>query len=175
MQGPSPVVVSLERLGPLAGDAGGLLFFAYWSTRSRAIALPPMVAVLLDLATLVLMTTAVLGYQLIQDEMPRAWVGWAGVAAVGLGFGGSLPLLCAGLVLFGLSVTWGGVFPQLPGWLLVVGGLVLMMGWTYASNFGRAFARPSPWWEAAMGAALVMVAAALADLDVLGREQRTRR
>lgn len=170
MQAPSPIVVRLERVGPLAGDTGGLLFFAYWSTRSRAIALPPMVSMLLDLATLVLMTTAVLGYQLVQGDPPRAWVGWAGVAAVGLGFGGSLPLLCAGLVLFGLSVAWGGVFPRLPGWLLAAGGVVLMLGWTFASAFGRAYAEPSAWWEAAMGAGLIMIAAALADLDVLGRQ-----
>jgi hypothetical protein len=175
MQGPSPVVVSLERVGPLAGDAGGLLFFAYWTTRSREIVLPAIISMLLDLAAVVLMGTALLGYQLVQTDAPRAWVGWAGVAAVALGFDGSLPLLCAGLVLFGLSVAWGGVFPRLPGWLLVVGGVVLMLGWTFAASFGRAYAEPSSWWEAAMGAALVMVAAALADLDVLGREQRTRR
>jgi hypothetical protein len=133
-----------------------------------------MLAMPLDLATLLLVTGAVLGYQLLLGTTPSAWIGWAGAAAVGLGFGGSLPMLCAGLSLFGISIVRCAVYPRLPGFLLIGGGVALMFGWAYAPGFGRADSGPSVGWGVVMGAALVMVAAALADLDVLERQSHPR-
>jgi len=165
----------LKRRGPVCGDVGGLLFFVFWMTRARQSALPPGVGVLVDLATVALVLVALLGYQLAQASAPAAWLGWGGVAAVGLGFGGSLALLSAGLVLFGISIVRCGVHPRLPGWLLAGAGWALMVSVALAPGFGRAWANLSIGWSVVMGAALVVVAAALADLDVIERAEARER
>ena len=103
-----------KRRGPLCGDIGGLLFFVYWMTRARQSPVPFGLGVLVDLATVALVLVALMGYQLAQSSAPSAWLGWSGVAAVGLGFSGSLPLICAGLMLFGISIVRCGVHPGLP-------------------------------------------------------------
>jgi hypothetical protein len=111
----------------------------------------------------------VLGYQLAQGTTPSAWIGWAGAAAIGMGFTGSLSLLCAGLALFGLAIVRCRVHPPLPGFLLIAGGVVLFMAQGFAPGFGKAHASPSPVWGALMGMALVAIAGAMADLDALHR------
>ena len=176
------MVVGTERLmdrlkqqGPLCGDVGGLPFFVFWMTRARQTPLPFGLGVVVDLATVALVLVALIGYQLAQSSAPSSWLGWSGVAAVGLGFGGSLALLCAGLVLFGISIVRCGVHPRLPGWLLLGAGWVLMVSVTLAPGFGRQWANLSVGWSAAMGAALVVVAAALADLDVIERAEARER
>jgi hypothetical protein len=174
MAGPSEFSERLKSSAPLAGDIGGLLFFAYWMNRSRGLGIPPVLGLLLDLATIVLVGASVVGYQLAQGTSERAWIGWAGAAAIGLGFTGSLSMLCAGLVLFGLSVVRCHVHPPLPGYLLMAGGSVLLVAQALAPAFGRAYARPSPVWGAVMGIALVAIAGAMADLDALRREQAGR-
>jgi membrane-bound ClpP family serine protease len=92
------------------------------------------------------------------------------VGAIGLGFGGTLSLVCAGLALFGVAMVRCGVHPRLPGLLLVSGGAVLLVAQAFAPGFGRAVSGTSPAWGVLMGLALVAVAGALADLDVLHRE-----
>jgi hypothetical protein len=172
MEGTARLIAWLERSAPLAGDVGGLLFFAYWTTRARGTELPAALSVLLDGATILLVTLAVLGYQLAQGAKPRAWVGWAGVAAIGLGFAGSLSLVASGLVLFGVSILLCGVHPQLPGRLLIAGGSFLLVAQAFAPGFGRADSGASAAWSVLMGLALVGVAGAMADLDVLHRDGR---
>lgn len=169
MAGTERLMDRLKRFGPLCGDVGGLLFFVFWMTRARQGGLPLGLGALVDLATVGLVLAALLGYQLTQGSSSAAWLGWAGIASVGLGFGGSLALVCAGLVLFGASIVRCGVHPRLPGWLLVGSGSVLMVSVAFAPGFGRAWANLSVTWSAVMGAALVVVAAALADLDVIER------
>ena len=165
----------LKRRGPLCGDIGGLLFFVFWMTRARQSPVPFGLGVFVDLATVTLVLVALMGYQLAQSSAPSAWLGWSGVAAVGLGFSGSLPLICAGLMLFGISIVRCGVHPRLPGWLLLGAGWVLMVSVGLAPGFGRQWANLSAGWSAVMGAALVVVAAALADLDVIERAEARER
>lgn len=165
----------LERVGPLCGDIGGLLFFVFWMTRARQSGVPLGLGALVDLATVALVLVALLGYQFAQSSSTSAWLGWAGIASVALGFSGSLALVCAGLVLFGASIVRCRVHPRLPGWLIVGAGSVLLVSVAYAPGFGRAWANLSGTWSVVMGAALVVVAAALADLDVIERaEERGR-
>src|SRR5690349_551295 len=76
MEGPSELTKRLESTAPLAGDIGGLLFFAYWMNRSRGLGIPPLLGMLLDLVTLVLILVAVLGYQVAQGSAESAWIGW---------------------------------------------------------------------------------------------------
>jgi hypothetical protein len=165
----------LRRRGPLCGDVGGLLFFVFWMTRARQHSLPLGLGTVVDLATVALVLVALLGYQLAQASAPAGWLGWAGVATVALGFSGSLAMVAAGLMLFGASIVRCGVHPRLPGWLLVGAGWVLVLGVALAPGFGRAWANLSPVWSAVMGAALVVVAAALADLDVIERAEARER
>src|SRR6185312_4624898 len=73
MAGPSEFTRRLESTAPLAGDIGGLLFFAYWMNRSRGLGIPPLLGLLLDLATMVLVGAAVLGYQITQADAGSAW------------------------------------------------------------------------------------------------------
>lgn len=173
--GTERVMRLLERRGPLLGDAGGLLFFAYWTAQAKPDLLPLGVVVVLDLATAACVGMALLGYQLSQGAASSAWFGWAGLAAVGLGFGGSLALVSAGLVLFGVSIVRCRVHPPLPGRLLVAAGLTLMASVAWAPGFGRAWGNLSVGWSVVMGAALVVVAAALADLDVIERAEARER
>jgi hypothetical protein len=173
MAGPSEFTRRLESTAPLAGDIGGLLFFAYWMNRSRGLGIPPLLGLLLDLATMVLVGAAVLGYQITQADAGSAWVGWVGVTAIAMGFVGWLAMVPAGLAIFGLSIVRCKIHPRLPGYLLMAGGTVLLVALALAPAFGRAWANPSPVWGAVMGCALIAIAGALADLDALRREQPT--
>ncbi len=173
MEGPSELTKRLESTAPLAGDIGGLLFFAYWMNRSRGLGIPPLLGMLLDLVTLVLILVAVLGYQVAQGSAESAWIGWVGVTALAMGFTGWLAMVCAGLVLFGVSIVRCKVHPPLPGFLLIGGGTVLLVALALAPAFGRAWGNPSPVWGAVMGCALIAIAGALADLDAIRREHPT--
>jgi hypothetical protein len=174
MVGTERLMAWLQRRAPVAGDLGGLLFFAYWTTRARGIELPLVWQLALDGATIVLVGVAVVGYQLAQGASEHAWVGWAAAAAIGLGFGESLALLCAGLTMFGVAIITCRVHPRLPGQLLVAAGAVLCVAQAFAPGFGRADERASTVWGVVMGAALIALAGAMADLDVLRRDQRPR-
>lgn len=154
---------------------GGLLFFAFWMTHARPIALPGILVALLDLAAPALVVIAMLGYQLAQGSAPAAWVGWAGIASIMFGFAGHWALLCAGFVLFGIAVIRCKVHPRLPGILLVVAGSLLLVVQTWAPVFQRAFDNVHPGWRALMGVALILVAAAFTDLDVRTRDGHLRK
>lgn len=174
VQGTERLMGLLERRGPLFGDIGGLLLFAFWMTQARQSGLPAIVAAALHLATMATVMMAVLGYQFAQGSAPSAWLGWAGAATIGLGFGGALSMVAAGLVLFGISIVRCGVHPKLPGWLLAAAGVVLLWSLALAPGFGRAWGNLSAGWSLLMAAPLVVVAAALADLDVIERAREHR-
>ena len=103
MEGTLRLIGWLERHAGALGTAGALLLVAYWNQLARDLILPGGVWALLHLATTALLVAGVMGHQLSQGTHPSSWVGWSGTAAVGLGFGGSLILICAGLVLLGIS------------------------------------------------------------------------
>jgi hypothetical protein len=169
------VVELVRRSTPYLGVVGGLLFFAYWFVRAREVALPTGVGPLLDVCTIVLLGTAVLGYQLAQGLEPGAWVGWAGVAAVLEGLVSSAPSVCLGLVLLGISIARCGVHPRVPGVIMAASGSALLLSYFMSSGFGRGYAEVGLLAKGVMGLALVGIAASLADLLVIERgvaEQR---
>jgi hypothetical protein len=173
---PFSVVTLVRRTTPALGLVGGLLFFAYWFVRAREVTLPAGVGALLDVGTVVLLGTAVLGYQLAQGLEPGAWVGWAGVAAVLQGLVSSPPTVCLGLVLLGVSIARCGVHPRVPGIIMAVSALTLFMSYYLSAGFGRGHAEAGLLAKGVMGLALVGVAASLADLLVLerGAEQHAK-
>jgi hypothetical protein len=163
------VVALVRRTTPNLGVAGGLLFFGYWFVRAREVALPSGIAVLLDLATVVLLGTAVLGYQLAQGLAPGAWVGWAGVAATLEGLVSSPPSVCLGLVLVGIAIARCGVHPRVPGVIMSASASALFASYFLSAGFGRGYAEVGLLGKGVTGLALVGVAASLADLLVLER------
>lgn len=166
--------VVLRRSAPVLGALGGLCFFGYWFVRARDLALPPFAGALLDVATFVLLGGAFLGHLLAQGLVPGAWVGWAGLTALLQGLLFSPPAVCFGLVLLGISIARSGVQPRVPGVLLAASSLALL--WTFydSSGFGRAHAEMGLLGKAVMGAALVGVAASLADLLVVQHDSKGR-
>ena len=168
------VMIFVRRTSPSLGLVGGLLFFAYWFVRAHEVALPTGVGALLDLSTVIVLGTAVLGYQLAQGLEPGAWVGWAGVAAILQGLVSSPPSVCLGLVLLGVSIARCGVHPRVPGIIMAVSGLALFGSYFMAAGFGRGYAEVGMAAKGVMGLALVGVAASLADLLVIerGADQR---
>ena len=163
------VVGFVRRATPYLGLVGGLLFFAYWFVRAREVALPTGVGALLDVSTVVLLGTAVLGYQLAQGLEPGAWVGWAGVAAVLEGLVSSPPTVCLGLVLLGVSIARCGVHPRVPGIIMSVSALALFLSYFMSAGFGRGYAEVGLLAKGVMGLALIGVVASLADLLVIER------
>lgn len=163
------VVAFIRRTTPYLGLVGGLVFFAYWFVRAREVPLPAGVGMLLDVATVLLLGTAVLGYQLAQGVVPGAWVGWAGVAAVLEGLVSSPPSVCLGLVLLGVSIARCGVHPPVPGIIMAVSGFALFVSYFLSAGFGRGHAEMGMLGRAVTGLALVGVAASLADLLVIER------
>jgi hypothetical protein len=163
------VAALVRRTTPFLGAVGGLLFFAYWFVRAREVALPTGVGTLLDVCTIVLLGTAVLGYQLAQGLERGAWVGWAGVAAVLEGLVSSPPSVCLGLVLLGIAIARCGVHPRVPGLIMAVSGAALFASYFMSSGFGRGYAEVGMLAKGVMGLALVGVAASLADLLVIDR------
>ena len=168
------VVALVRRTTPYMGLGGGLLFFAYWFVRARDVALPTGVGPLLDAATVLLLGTAVLGYQLAQGLEPGAWVGWAGVAAVLEGLVSSPPSVCLGLVLLGISIARCGVHPPVPGIIMAVSGLALFASYFMSAGFGRGYAEVGLLAKGVMGLALVGVAVSLLDLLVIERDLEHR-
>jgi hypothetical protein len=163
------VVGFVRRATPYLGLVGGLLFFAYWFVRAREVALPTGVGALLDISTVVLLGTAVLGYQLAQGLAPGAWVGWAGVAAVLEGLVSSPPSVCLGLVLLGVSIARCEVHPRVPGIIMAVSAMALFLSYFTSAGFGRGYGEVGLLAKGVMGLALIGVAASLADLLVLER------
>jgi hypothetical protein len=170
------VVALVRRTTPYMGLVGGLLFFAYWFVRAREVSLPPLVGPLLDISTVLLLGTAVLGYQLAQGLAPGAWIGWAGVAAVLEGLVSSPASVCLGLFLLGVSIARCGVHPRVPGIIMATSGMALFLTYFTSSGFGRGYAEVGLLAKGVMGLALIGVAASLADLLVLerGAEQHAR-
>lgn len=165
----------VDEMTPSMGVAGGLLFFGYWLVRAREIVLPNGLGVLLDVATIALLGTAVLGYQLAQGLRPGAWVGWAGVAAVLEGLVTSPPGVCLGLLLLGIAIARCGVHPRVPGIIMAVSGAALALSYFLSAGFGRGYGDPGPLTRVVTAMALVGIAASLLDLLVLERVPRTAR
>jgi hypothetical protein len=159
-----PLDVVLRRAAPAFGAVGGLCFFGYWFVRARDVSLSPVVGALLDVATFLLLGTAVLGHQAAQGLRPGTWVGWAGVAALLQGLLFSPPAVCCGFVLIGISIARSGVHPRAPGVIMAASGFALLGTFYCSSGFGRFNAETGLVGKAVMGAALVGVAASLADL-----------
>jgi hypothetical protein len=162
----------VDELTPFMGVAGGLLFAAYWFVRAREVALPHGLGVLLDISTVVLLGTAVLGYQLAQGLRPGAWVGWAGVAAVLEGLVSSPPGVCLGLLLLGIAIARCGVHPRVPGVIMAVSGAALSLSYFLSAGFGRGYGDPGPLTRVVTAMALTGIAASLLDLLVLERQPR---
>ena len=160
----------LRRAAPVFGAVGGLAFFGYWSVRVREVTLPPFAGALLDVATFVLLGTAVLGYLLAEDLAPGSWVGWAGFTALLQGLVYSPPAVCFGFFLLGISIARSNVHTRAPGVLLACSGLALLWTVYYSSGFDRSHAETGLVARAVLGAALVGVAASLADLLLLEHE-----
>lgn len=163
------VVALVRRTTPLLGLVGGLLFFAYWIVRAREMSLPPVVGTLLDVSTVLLLGTAVLGYQLAQGLEPGAWIGWAGVAVVLNGLVSAQATVCVGLFLLGVSIARCGVHPRVPGIIMAASGLTLFLTYFMSSGFGLGYAEAGLVAKGVMGVALIGIAASLADLLVLER------
>lgn len=161
------LAADLRRAAPALGAVGGLLFFGYWSVRAREVTLPPFAGALLDVATFLLLGTAVLWYQLAEGLAPGAWIGWTGVTALLQGLLYSPPAVCFGLVLLGISIARSNVHPRAPGALMASSGLALLWTLYSSSGFDRSHADLTLVDKAVMGAALVGVAASLADLLLL--------
>jgi len=157
----------LRRVAPVSGAVGGLVFFGYWSVRAREVTLPPLAGALLDVATFLLLGTAVLGYLLAEGLDTGSWVGWAGFTVLLQGLLYSPPAVCFGFVLLGISIARSKVHPRAPGALLAASGLALLWTVYYSSGFDRSHADLGLVSKAVMGAALVGVAAALVDLLLL--------
>ena len=166
---------AVDRATPLMGVAGGLLFFGYWFVRAREVVLPNALGVLLDVATIVLLGTAALGYQLAQGMQPGAWVGWAGVAAILEGLVNSPPGVCLGLLLLGIAIARCGVHPRVPGIIMAVSGAALALSYFLSAGFGRGYGDPGPLTRVVTAMALVGIVASLLDLLVLERAPKTAR
>lgn len=156
---------TLERVGPVAGDAGGLVLLASWMLGTTAAPVPGIVRALLSLAAMVLVGMSLLGYQLRQADHPRAWLGWGALATALLGFAGSPFMLSAGIALFGLSVVVTRVHPRVPGLLMLAGGTVLYVVSAFPPSGGFGDDPASTAVRALTAVGLVLVAGALADLD----------
>ncbi|WP_457253172.1 hypothetical protein [Pedococcus sp. P5_B7] len=162
-----PLDVVLRRAAPVFGAVGGLCFFGYWFVRAREVSVSPVAAALLDVATFLFLGTAVLAHLVAQGLGPGAWVGWAGVTALLQGLLFSPPAVCCGLFLLGVSIARSGAHSRIPGVIMATSGFALLWTFYYSSGFGRGHAEMGLVGKAVMGAALVGVAASLADLLVL--------
>ena len=173
MEGTLRLIGWLERHAGALGTAGALLLVAYWNQLARDLILPGGVWALLHLATTALLVAGVMGHQLSQGTHPSSWVGWSGAAAVGLGFGGSLILICAGLLLLGISIVRCRVLRGASGVLLSAGAVLLMLATAFAPGFGSDNSVPitTPW-LLLMNAGLVLIAGAMADLGLAEWQQR---
>lgn len=173
MEGTLRLIAWMERHAGAWGTAGAALLFAYWNGLARDVAMPPVLAVSLQLVTTVLIVVGVLGHHLKQGTHPASWVGWGGAAAVGMGFFGSLLLLgCAGLVLVGISIVRCRVHRPVSGVVLAVGAAVLMVSTSFAPGFGTDNSVPmSTGWLLVMDAGLLLIAGAMVDLALAEREQ----
>jgi len=166
MGGTLRLMGGVQRWAPRAGDAGGLLLWCWWMVLARDLPLPGTARAMLGLAVAALLSVAVLGYQFAQGTAGRAWWGWAGAATLIQGsFLGSPREVAAGLALWGLSVVACGVLPRTPGLMLVGAGTALFLMSAVAVEFVRAEGMVGAVWRGLTGLALVVVAAALADLD----------
>jgi hypothetical protein len=166
---------TLERVGPVAGDAGGLLLFGWWMFSAVHAPVPGALLALSGLLAAVLVGAALVGYQLRQADSPSAWLGWAGITVLVLGFAGNPTWVPAGLALFGLSVLRGTVFPRLPGVLMAVGGWMVLVTMALTPSTPSGTSPSAIAWRGAMSVGLVLVAGALADLDALTDPEKPRR
>jgi hypothetical protein len=158
---------TLERVGPVAGDAGGLVLLGWWMFGAIDGKLPGAVATLVWLLATVLVGGSLLGYQLRQLDDPAAWLGWTGMCVTLIGFVGNAWWVPAGLAIFGVSVIRSKAFPTLPGVLLATGGWLALVT-TVASAGGASGSTPSAIaWRGAITVGLILVAGAFADLDAL--------
>lgn len=165
MEGTQRLMAWMERHAGAWGAAGAVLLFAFWNTLARDVALPTIAYATLQLATTALITVGVAGHQLEQGTHPAGWVGWAGAAAVGMGFWGSLLLTCAGLLLFGISIVRCRVHRPTSGVFLAVGAGLLLLSSSFAPGFGTDSSVPMPVeWLLLMDAGLVLIVKALVDL-----------
>lgn len=164
------MAATLERVGPVAGDAGGLVLFAWWMFAAVHAPVPPALLALTGLVAAGLVGSALVGYQLRQADSPSAWLGWAALAVLLLGFAGNPGWAPAGLALFGLSVIRGRVFPPLPGVLMAVGGWLVLVTTALTPAVPSGTSPSAIAWRGAMSVGLVLVAGALADLDALTQE-----
>ena len=169
------MAATLERVGPVAGDAGGLVLFAWWMFSAVHAPVPGVVLALTGLVAALLVGAALVGYQLRQADSPSAWLGWAGLAVLVLGFAGNPTWVPAGLALFGISVLRGSVFPRLPGVLMAVGGWLVLVTVGLAPTVPSGASPAVIAWRGAMSVGLVLVAGALADLDALTDSESPRR
>jgi hypothetical protein len=172
MEGTLRLIAWMERHAGAWGAAGALLLFAFWNSLARDVSMPAFLALPLQLTTTVLLTVGVVGHQLQQGTHPASWVGWGGAAAVGMGFTGSLLLVCAGLILVGISIVRCRVHGAAAGVLLAVGAAVLMVSTAVAPGFGTDNSVPmGTGWLLVMDVGLVLVAWAMADLALAARER----
>jgi hypothetical protein len=173
MEGTLRLIGWMERHAGGWGAAGAVLLFAFWNTLARDVALPPAAYTSLQLATTALITVGVAGLQLEQGTHPASWVGWAGAAAVGMGFWGSLLLTCAGLLLFGISIVRCKVHRPTSGVFLAVGAGLLMVSTTFAPGFGRDSSVPlAVEWLLLINAGLVLIIKAMADLAIAAASEQ---
>jgi hypothetical protein len=173
MEGTLRLIDWMERHAGAWGAAGAVLLFAFWNALARDVALPTVAHTTLQLATTALITVGVAGHQLEQGTHPASWVGWAGAAAVGMGFWGSLLLTCAGLLLFGISIVRCKVHRPTSGVFLAAGAGLLLVSTSFAPGFGSDSSVPLPVeWLLLMDAGLVLIVKAMVDLaTVPTREQ----
>ena len=165
MEGTLRLIAWMERHAGAWGAAGAVLLFAYWNALARDVALPAAAHTALQLATTALITIGVAGHQLRQGTHPASWVGWAGAAAVGMGFWGSLLLTCAGLLLFGISIVRCRVHRTTSGVFLAAGAGILMVSTSFAPGFGSDSSVPlGIEWLLLMNAGLVLIIKAMVDL-----------
>ncbi len=159
----------LQHAAAPLGILGAVLLVLFWNAQARG-GIPLDLAAPLHLATAVALTLGVLGHQLAHGTQVQSWVGWAGTAAVAEGFMDQLPLLCAGLAAFGVSVARSTVHRHTTGALLAAGAALLLVSWTSAPGFGTEAALPLPW-RLLMAAGLLLVGSALTDLGVAAHER----
>jgi membrane-bound ClpP family serine protease len=165
MEGTLRLIAWMERHAGAWGAAGAVLLFAFWNALARDVALPSPVHTTLQLATTVLITVGVVGHQLEQGTHPASWVGWAGAAAVGMGFWGSLLVACAGLLLFGIAIVRCKVHRPTSGVFLATGAGLLLVSSSLAPGFGSDNSVPMPLaWLLLMNAGLVLITKAMVDL-----------
>lgn len=174
MEGTLRLIGWMERHAGAWGAAGAVLLFAFWNALARDVAMPAPAHTALQLATTVLITVGVVGHQLEQGTHPASWVGWAGAAAVGMGFWGSLLLMCAGLLLFGIAVVRCKVHRATSGVFLAAGAGLLLLSTSFAPGFGSDSSVPMPLeWLLLMDAGLLLIAKAMVDLGLAAAKQET--